>query len=111
MEVRDHVLKSLEAARQEKFIGAPLEACVHLKAGGDLYTLLDSYAAELAALFIVSEVRLERHPEKVLSVHVARAEGVKCERCWKYTADVGSVAELPTVCGACAAAVAEIMGN
>jgi isoleucyl-tRNA synthetase len=111
MEVRDHVLKSLEAARQEKFIGAPLEACVNLKAGGDLYTLLDSYAAELAALFIVSEVRLERHPEKVLSVHVARAEGVKCERCWKYTADVGSVAELPTVCGACAAAVAEIVGN
>ena len=26
MEVRDQVLKSLETARQEKFIGAPLEA-------------------------------------------------------------------------------------
>jgi isoleucyl-tRNA synthetase len=111
MEVRDHVLKSLEAARQEKFIGAPLEASVNLKAGGELYSLLEAHLAELPALFIVSQVRLERHEEKVLSVHVARAEGIKCERCWKYTADVGSVADLPTVCGACAAAVAEIVGN
>ncbi len=111
MEVREHVLKSLEAARQEKFIGAPLEASVHLKAGGDLYTLLEQYKAELPALFIVSQVRLERQADKVLAVHVARAEGVKCERCWKYTTDVGSVAELPTVCAACAAAVAEIAGN
>ncbi len=110
MEVRDTVLKSLEAARQEKFIGAPLEACVHLKAGADLYPLLESYAAELPALFIVSQVDLERHDDKVLSVHIARAAGAKCERCWKYSTDVGSTPELPTVCGACARAVAEIAG-
>jgi isoleucyl-tRNA synthetase len=110
MEVRDHVLKSLEAARQEKFIGAPLEAAVHLEAGGDLYPLLEQYAAELPPLFIVSQVTLERHAEKVLGVHVGRAAGVKCERCWKYTTDVGSTPELPTVCSACAAAVAEIVG-
>ncbi len=108
MEVRDHVLKSLEAARQEKFIGAPLEAAVHLKADGDLYPLLKQHAADLPALFIVSQVQLDRHADKVLSVHVARAEGTKCERCWKYTLDVGSVLELPTICAACAAAVAEI---
>jgi isoleucyl-tRNA synthetase len=110
MEVRDTVLKSLEAARQEKFIGAPLEARVHLKAGADLYPLLESYAAELPALFIVSQVDLERHDDKVLSVHIARAAGAKCERCWKYSTDVGSTPELPTVCGACARAVAEIAG-
>ncbi len=56
MEVRNHVLKGLEAARQEKFIGAPLEASVHLKADGGLYPLLEEYAAELPALFIVSQV-------------------------------------------------------
>jgi isoleucyl-tRNA synthetase len=110
MEVRNHVLKSLEAARQEKFIGAPLEAAVHIKTDGDLYPLLEQYAADLPALFIVSQVHLERHADKALSVHVARAEGVKCERCWKYTLDVGSVGELPTICAACAAAVVEIMG-
>jgi isoleucyl-tRNA synthetase len=111
VEVRDHVLKSLETARQEKFIGAPLEASVHLKAGGDLYPLLAEYAAELPTLFIVSQVQLESRSEKVLSVHVGRAEGVKCERCWKYSTGVGSVAELPTVCAACAAAVSEIVGS
>ncbi len=108
MEVRNHVLKSLEAARQEKFIGAPLEAAVHIKTDGDLYPLLEQYAADLPALFIVSQVHLERHADKALSIHVARAEGAKCERCWKYTLDVGSVGELPTICAACAAAVAEI---
>ncbi|MCP5111770.1 MAG: isoleucine--tRNA ligase, partial [bacterium] len=41
VDVRDNVLKSLEAARKEKFIGAPLEARVHLKANGDLYPLLE----------------------------------------------------------------------
>jgi len=111
IEVREHVLKSLETARQEKFIGAPLEARIILKAGGDLYPLLEKYASQLPALFIVSQVEVTRQAENVLSVHVARAQGSKCERCWKYSADVGSVAELPTVCGACAAAVAEITGE
>jgi len=111
MEVREHVLKSLEAARQEKFIGAPLEASVHLKADGDLYPLLEEYAAELPALFIVSQVKLERHGEKMLSVHIGRASGLKCERCWKYAAGVGSVPDLPTVCAECAAVLAEIVEN
>jgi isoleucyl-tRNA synthetase len=111
MEVRESVLKSLEAARQEKFIGAPLEACVHLKAGADLYPLLEAYTADLPALFIVSQVDLARHDDKVLSVHIARAAGVKCERCWKFCTDIGSVAELPTICGPCAAAVTEIVGD
>ena len=111
MEVRDHVLKSLEAARQEKFIGAPLEAAVHLAADGGLFPLLKRHEAELPSLFIVSQVSIEKHREKVLSVHIKRAEGVKCARCWKYTSDVGSVAELPTVCAACAATVAEMSGN
>ncbi len=111
MEVREAVLKSLEVARQEKFIGAPLEACVHLRASGELYELLEQHAADLPALFIVSQVQLEKQPEKALSVHVGRAAGVKCERCWKYTSDVGSSPELPTVCAACAAAVAEIVGG
>ena len=47
MEVRGDVLKSLEAARNEKLIGAPLEARVRLSANGDLYPLLEQYAGEL----------------------------------------------------------------
>jgi isoleucyl-tRNA synthetase len=101
--VRDEVLKVLEAARQEKVIGAPLEARVHLQAGPDLLPLLERYAAQLPSLFIVSEVELSSGD--VLGATVSRATGVKCERCWKYTHDTGSDADLPTVCAACAAAV------
>lgn len=107
--VRESVLKQLEVARQEKFIGAPLEARVRLRANGDLYPLLAEYAAELPALFIVSQVSLEQQGGEPLSVQVERAAGGKCERCWKYTTDVGANPDFPTICAACAEAVTEIL--
>jgi len=36
---------------------------------------------------------------------------VKCERCWKYTTDVGADPELPTVCKPCAEAVTQILNG
>jgi isoleucyl-tRNA synthetase len=107
IQVRDGVLKSLESARQEKFIGAPLEARVRLSANDELYALLQSYAPELPGLFIVSQVELHNHARQDLEVSVERARGIKCERCWKYTEDVGSSPRFPTVCAACAAAIEE----
>ena len=109
--VRDDVLKSLEAARQEKVIGAPLEARVQLTADAELYPLLEKYAGDLPGLFIVSQVDVRNHAKEGVDVSIARALGTKCERCWKYTEDVGNDAQLPTVCAACASAVREIAGN
>ena len=43
-----------------------------------------------------------------LSVTAERAEGGKCERCWKVLPTVGSDAEHPTLCPRCAAAVKNI---
>src|SRR5207253_1958931 len=78
IEVRQDVLKSLEIARQEKFIGAPLEARVHVSADGDLYPLLEEYAGELPGLFIVSQVSLDRAaPGSDVAVKVERAARVK----------------------------------
>ncbi len=109
--VRDQVLKSLETARQEKFIGAPLEARVHLAANGDLYPLLERYSGELPSLFIVSQVSLTQG-EGPLEVRVERADGVKCERCWKYRSSVGADPEFPGICAECSAAVKEFLkGN
>lgn len=105
--VRDEVLKRLETARQEKFIGAPLEARVHLDADGDLYPLLDQYSTHLPALFIVSQVSLSNGATGPLSVKVERAEGGKCERCWKYRTNIGEDSEFPTICADCATAVKE----
>ena len=47
MEVRDVVLKSLDTARNEKLIGAPLEARVILSANAELLPLLKQYAGQL----------------------------------------------------------------
>ncbi len=111
IEVRDQVLKSLETARQEKLIGGPLEARVHLQASGDSYTLLEEYLDDLPALFIVSEVGLDNGTEAALEVTIERASGSKCERCWKYLPEVGSHADFPTLCTPCHGAVQEILAS
>ena len=107
IEVRDSVLKVLETARNEKLIGASLEARVLLSAGDDALPLLQEYSRELPDLFIVSQVELARSADGAIGVKVERAAGAKCERCWKYTTDTGSNAAYPTICAPCAAAVEE----
>jgi len=108
-EMRPLVLKALEQARQEKFIGNALEARVRLSVNGDLGKLLTEYAADLPMFFIVSEVALDSEPgASELQVKVERAAGTKCQRCWKYTTDVGSNATWPALCGACSEAVEEM---
>jgi isoleucyl-tRNA synthetase len=107
MEVRQDVLKSLEVARQEKFVGSPLEARIQLSANGHLYPLLEKYASELPGLFIVSQVELAAAEGDTVTVKVERAAGAKCERCWKYTTDIGANPAYPTICAACARAVEE----
>jgi len=105
--MRSQVLKALDNARDEKVIGAPLEAAVTLSAGSDLYPLLEKFQSELPGFFIVSSVTLQPVAANAatLEVQVARASGTKCERCWKYTYDVGSDPELPTVCASCASTI------
>jgi isoleucyl-tRNA synthetase len=105
MLVRDQVLKALELAREEKRIGKSLEARVVLSAGAELYPLLDEYASELPAAFIVSQVQLNQGSDNGVAIEIQRAEGAKCERCWKYTLDVGSNPEFPTLCAACGDAI------
>ncbi len=109
--VRDEVLKSLETARQNKFIGASLEAKVVLTAGPELMPLLTQYAADLPALFIVSAVELHGNEKEGITCSIFKAEGIKCERCWKFTLDTGAVPELPSVCAGCAAAIRENIRN
>ncbi len=105
--VREQVLKALDAAREDKVIGSSLEAAVSLSARGELYGLLSRNLADLPGWFIVSQVDVLEGGEE-LAVEVERARGDKCERCWKFTTDVGSAPEFPTVCAACAAVLREL---
>jgi isoleucyl-tRNA synthetase len=104
---REPVLKALDVARADKVIGSGLEAAVTLEAGGEIFALLEEFAAELPGLFIVSQVELKRIAEETLVVSVQRARGDKCERCWKFTNDVGSDERYPTVCASCAKVLRE----
>jgi isoleucyl-tRNA synthetase len=102
-DVRAVVQSKLEEARRAKLIGSGLEAQVTVRAEGETRKLLEDARDELATLFIVSKVVLADGP---LGAEVARAPGVKCERCWIYREDVGKDPRHPTICGKCAEALA-----
>ncbi len=112
--VRGEVSKVLEQARTAKLIGSGLEARVVLSTeAGPLRDLLAAEAAELATLFIVSQVELAGElSEGVaaeglagLKIKVARAAGEKCPRCWNYSTERGRSAEHPELCPRCTAAL------
>jgi isoleucyl-tRNA synthetase len=90
---RERVLKMLEIARQDKLIGAPLEARLTLKRK----PILEEYFRDLPALFVVSQVEFGDEDA------VLKATGAKCERCWKYIAAEGA-----QVCAPCRAALTEM---
>ncbi len=114
--IREEVLKALEPVRAAKTISANLEARVPLDASGDLAELVKKYGPNLPALPIVSQVevsnRAPRSPQAGESgevrIHIDRARGAKCERCWNYSTHVGESADYPTICERCVAALAEI---
>ncbi len=134
LELRPDVLKALDEAREAKLIGSSLEAQVKITAGDAAYTALERNAAHLPALFIVSQVALEKgDPGKAgqpaggatasrsdaataaaspaagpIHVVVSKAAGEKCERCWTYSPHVGEDASYPTVCDRCSRALREI---
>ncbi|OFV96472.1 MAG: hypothetical protein A3F68_06110 [Acidobacteria bacterium RIFCSPLOWO2_12_FULL_54_10] len=115
--VRDEVLKVLETARKDKFLGNSLEAKIELAADGDWALLLQQYSAILPMLFIVSQVHLSANglpdaTESLISgvrIAVRKAEGEKCERCWNYSTFVGKNPDFPTICDRCSASVKIIL--
>ena len=113
-DVRTDVQKALELARNEKIIGKPLEASVTLYADGELYDFLKSVEAQLPEIFITSYVFVEKGEGAVkgdvegLSITVSKAEGEKCERCWKYSHSVGKNSDHPTLCAHCAEVMSQL---
>jgi isoleucyl-tRNA synthetase len=103
--VREKALKELEKARELKLIGNSLEARVTLKAQAADASFLEARLAGLAALFIVSQVVIEKGAGGELAIEVAKADGAKCERCWNYSAYVGTSPDHPTFCARCEKAV------
>ncbi len=112
--VRVDVQKALELARNEKKIGKSLEAKVVLGADGEFYDFLKAVEAELPEIFITSAVEVVKEPQgfagdvEGLTVSVSKADGKKCERCWKFSTTVGENELHAALCAHCAAVIAEI---
>jgi isoleucyl-tRNA synthetase len=115
--LRDEVLKVLEEERAAKNIGKSSEARVTvgwLNGPGEDATsdLFDRYEVYLPELFGTSQVEVDH--AQVFDATIARgafyvkasaAQGIKCERCWRYTLDNGQDTRFPTVCLRCAEAL------
>jgi isoleucyl-tRNA synthetase len=115
--VRTPVNVALEEQRQAKVITSSLSARVGVSASGALAELLADYRDDLPALFGVSQVVLEPAPTEAaatvegLHVRVERADGVKCERCWRYVPQVSQSSDFAGLCDRCAEALAEPVGG
>jgi len=96
--LRDEALSAIEKARAEKIVGHPLDAKV-------TFILPEAEANEflklttiLEMILIVSKVEVVAGEKEIL---VTKADGAKCERCWKYNEHVGEIADHPTICPSC----------
>lgn len=107
MNLRDDVNRALEQARNEKVIGKSLEAKVVIGNNETFNTaeFLQQFN-DLQQLFIVSQVEVKDKVNDGVSyqygdIHIKHAEGEKCERCWNYAEELGSVGELEHLCPRC----------
>jgi isoleucyl-tRNA synthetase len=110
LEVRSAVTKAIEELRQAGGVKQSTEARVVLGATGELDALLNEAAGDVPTLLLVSEVaRGDTGAESALlpglRVHVERATGEKCQRCWNIRT-LGTDARHPALCARCAAVVA-----
>jgi isoleucyl-tRNA synthetase len=116
--LREQVLAEIEPLRKNKQIGSSLQAKVIISATAAELPLLEQYAAQLPMLFIVSDVEVRPASVDVdaraaatgdtqPSVRIERADGVKCERCWRIVPAVATEPASAGLCERCQGALAE----
>ena len=98
-EVREAVTAAIEPLRADKSVGSSLQVEVAITAPDALAGYLKALGEELRFALLVSEVSVAKGDELAVAAKVSGGE--KCERCWHYTDDVGSVAAHPTLCARC----------
>lgn len=109
LKVRAEVNRVLEQARNDKLIGAGLEAKVTVYASEEIRPLLEQLGNELRFVLITSQVVVKPLSKADvaeseltgLAIKVERADGEKCPRCWHFATDIGSNKEHSHICGRC----------
>ena len=101
-EIRSEVQKKLEESREQGVIGSSLSAVVEIRIDGKDFLLLSSLGGDLRLVFIASEVNLiQVKSSSERNIIVTPSANSKCERCWHYRKDVGSMENHPTICARC----------
>jgi isoleucyl-tRNA synthetase len=109
--MRRVVTGALEEQRRDKIIGSSLEAApIVYIADNDLRALAES--VDFDDICIVSKIEIKAgmaegfalDDQPGIAVSFAKAEGKKCQRCWKILPDVGLYAH-PNTCGRCSTAL------
>lgn len=103
LEVRAAISKELEELRRQKIIGSSLDAQVKILASAAQRKVLEAYKPHLREFFMVSQFYLAEG--KDLKIEAAKADGVKCERCWYYDVDTSKDSRFPGVCPKCVEAL------
>lgn len=113
LKTREIVSKAIEPLRADKKVGSSLEVAVYINASDSISKVLKNNENELCNIFIVSQAVLsEEKPQDVLNeykeddftVWVTKAQGEKCERCWKYR-PLGEHQGHETICSECFEAI------
>lgn len=87
-ELRNHVLKHLELAREAKVIGKSLDAHLDLSVDQTTYDALEylDLLNKLDKILIVSSVHITKADQ--LDIKVSKADGHVCARCWNIVKEV-----------------------
>ena len=109
MTVKTEVNKLLEAARNQKVVGASLAADITLFVDGELADDLNRLGDELRFVLISSAATVNAFDANQgeataidgLRVLVTASAHEKCDRCWHHREDVGSHKLHETLCGRC----------
>ncbi len=113
LKTREVVTRAIEPLRADKKVGSSLEVAVYVKS--ENADVLKANEKDLADIFITSQAYVaETAPSEILNeytegettVWVTKAEGEKCERCWKYR-KLGEHSGYETICSDCYEAVTE----
>ncbi len=103
-DVRNVVLFSLETDRKEKIIGSSLEGQAEITVNTEFKNVFINI--DMAEICITSKTKIEFSEEqKNFHASTTKAQGCKCERCWKILPEVGSDKEHKGLCARCADAV------
>ncbi len=123
--LRTVINRMLESCRNDKELGSSLEASVRVditdkKVQSAIEWLSQSESNKVDILrdwFLVSSLQIGGEPwaevlvsedNDIASVDIAKAKGLKCERCWHYEVEMSKNQKHPNICNRCEKVVLSI---